>query len=249
MTIHKTEERVIRITGCHDCDPYKNLGTYCGKDKEISIHYHVFHKTLPDNCPLEKVEKESDMEYKIKTDMFEDGKILQEVKREHEGVEETILRQVFDATDKQAQEALVKLGWLRPEDKERIRRVLLRQIGDARECPNCRYYFIPKDRTCEEAFDIYNEIFRKENIVENDIKEQCGRFRQEIKIVGDHVKGLMKHGEFDDMTKQTYEGQHGEMKANIMLAYRHLEDARMRVGKILQAANDGVSILDKGEGT
>ncbi len=37
----------------------------------------------------------------------------------------------------------------------------------------------------------------------------------------------------------------GEMTAKIMLAYRHLEDARMRVGKILQAAGDGVSILDK----
>ncbi len=35
------------------------------------------------------------------------------------------------------------------------------------------------------------------------------------------------------------------MKANIMLTYRHLEDARMRIGKILQAADDGVSILDK----
>ena len=45
--------------------------------------------------------------------------------------------------------------------------------------------------------------------------------------------------------EQEYLGQHGEMIANIMLAYRHLEDARMRVGKILQAAGDGVSILDK----
>ncbi|KKK64349.1 hypothetical protein LCGC14_2985080 [marine sediment metagenome] len=49
--------RIIRISGCHDCDPYKNYGTYCGKDRAISIHYHVFHKTLPDNCPLEEFTK------------------------------------------------------------------------------------------------------------------------------------------------------------------------------------------------
>jgi len=53
----------------------------------------------------------------------------------------------------------------------------------------------------------------------------------------------MNDSTFDN--EQKYSGQFGEMKANIMLTYRHLEDARMRVGKILQAADDGVSILDK----
>lgn len=37
----------------------------------------------------------------------------------------------------------------------------------------------------------------------------------------------------------------GEMIANIMLAYRHLEDARMRLGKVIQAYEGGVSIYDK----
>lgn len=36
-----------------------------------------------------------------------------------------------------------------------------------------------------------------------------------------------------------------EALANVMLAYRHLEDARMRLGKVLQAADGGVSILDR----
>ena len=36
-----------------------------------------------------------------------------------------------------------------------------------------------------------------------------------------------------------------EVIANITLAYRHLEDARMRLGKALQADDDGVSIYDK----
>lgn len=38
----------------------------------------------------------------------------------------------------------------------------------------------------------------------------------------------------------------GEMIANVMLAYRHLEDARMRMGKVLQARDGGVSVYDKG---
>lgn len=41
------------------------------------------------------------------------------------------------------------------------------------------------------------------------------------------------------------EADKGEMIANAMLAYRHLEDATMRLGKVLQAKNGGVSILTR----
>lgn len=37
----------------------------------------------------------------------------------------------------------------------------------------------------------------------------------------------------------------GEMIANLMLAYRHLEDASMRVGKTIQAHNGGTSVYDR----
>jgi hypothetical protein len=36
-----------------------------------------------------------------------------------------------------------------------------------------------------------------------------------------------------------------EALANIMLAYRHLEDASMRLGKVIQALDGGVSVYDK----
>ena len=39
--------------------------------------------------------------------------------------------------------------------------------------------------------------------------------------------------------------QNMNMLKNINLAYNHLEDARMRLGKVMQAARGGVSILDK----
>jgi hypothetical protein len=37
----------------------------------------------------------------------------------------------------------------------------------------------------------------------------------------------------------------GEAIANLMLAYRHLEDASMRLGKVIQAINGGVSVYDR----
>ena len=36
-----------------------------------------------------------------------------------------------------------------------------------------------------------------------------------------------------------------EAIANVMLAYRHLEDASMRLGKCIQALDGGVSVYDK----
>ena len=74
----------------------------------------------------------------------------------------------------------------------------------------------------------------------NDIKKKCDNLRDRIKIMGVWVKTLMTDPFFKADTPDA-----GEMKANIMLAYRHLEDARMRLGKVIQAYNGGVSIFDK----
>ena len=41
----------------------------------------------------------------------------------------------------------------------------------------------------------------------------------------------------------------GEAGANATLAYRHLEDARMRLGKVIQALDGGVSCYDKEDKT
>ena len=75
------------------------------------------------------------------------------------------------------------------------------------------------------------------------IEEWGDVLRKKIKAIGDNVFAMKKHSTFSG--EQAYPYAHSEMQANIMLAYRHLEDARMRVGKILQAYQGGVSILDK----
>lgn len=47
-------------------------------------------------------------------------------------------------------------------------------------------------------------------------------------------------------TEPAIEGQdRGEMIANLVLAYRHMEDAAMRLGKAVQAFNGGKSVYDK----
>ncbi len=40
-------------------------------------------------------------------------------------------------------------------------------------------------------------------------------------------------------------GAEAEAVANVMLAYRHLEDASMRLGKAIQALDGGVSVYDR----
>lgn len=74
-------------------------------------------------------------------------------------------------------------------------------------------------------------------------EERCNKMRTHIENDAQLVKHLKEASVFKG--EQARAEQHSEMKANIMLAYRHLEDARMRIGKVLQAAGDGVSILDK----
>lgn len=74
-------------------------------------------------------------------------------------------------------------------------------------------------------------------------EEICADIRTDINRTAIGLFELKCHAVF--RKDECYVGQQDEMNANIMLAYRHLEDARMRIGKVLQAAGDGISILDK----
>jgi hypothetical protein len=74
------------------------------------------------------------------------------------------------------------------------------------------------------------------------LKEGGSFLREEIKNIADDLQI------YKNTAKECTIGENvdrNEMIANIMLAYRHLEDARMRIGKCLQAYQGGVSILDK----
>ncbi len=74
----------------------------------------------------------------------------------------------------------------------------------------------------------------QDRTVEEKFNGRCNAEMSEIGVIAGRVKYLMEHPVMAGV--ETHLGQGNEMKANIMLAYRHLEDARMRIGKILQAA-------------
>jgi hypothetical protein len=62
---------------------------------------------------------------------------------------------------------------------------------------------------------------------------ECEALRRELKPIAEILHGLIRTGELP------------EANANCMLAYRHLEDASMRLGKAIQALDGGVSVYDK----
>jgi hypothetical protein len=75
------------------------------------------------------------------------------------------------------------------------------------------------------------------------LKEICDHLRAELKKLELVARAIKDNGAF--RVEQTFAGQHGEMIAQSMLAVRHIEDARMRIGKVLQYSRDGVSIYDQ----
>jgi hypothetical protein len=65
-------------------------------------------------------------------------------------------------------------------------------------------------------------------------KEDCEDFRRRLKVIADELG-----------TRRQDRDMPAEAIANVTLAYRHLEDASMRVGKAIQAIDGGVSVYDK----
>jgi len=74
-------------------------------------------------------------------------------------------------------------------------------------------------------------------------KESCQSIRETIETTKLCSLLLECHSEFEK--EEGAVGRHSEMKANIQLAYRHLEDARMRFGKAIQAFDGGTSCYPK----
>lgn len=75
-----------------------------------------------------------------------------------------------------------------------------------------------------------------------EFKEGCFGFRSDIELLKKQVKNWMSHPVFDDLPK---DADPMEMAPNLLLAYRHLEDARMRIGKAIQAYDGGKSVYPR----
>jgi hypothetical protein len=77
-------------------------------------------------------------------------------------------------------------------------------------------------------------------ITENRVRQRCQDLRLEILGCAEQTLALKKHIQAN-LASERHE-DHGEMLANATIAYRHLEDARMRIGKVLQAQDGGKSV-------
>jgi len=75
------------------------------------------------------------------------------------------------------------------------------------------------------------------------LRMKCEEMRASLLVIERAVRALKDDPTFKG--EQAYAGQHGEMIAQLMLAVRHIEDARMRIGKVLQYSGNGISIYDK----
>jgi hypothetical protein len=64
--------------------------------------------------------------------------------------------------------------------------------------------------------------------------------RVRIKTLRAEVRALTKPSRYCKPGADPY-----EVESNLILAYRHLEDAGMRLGKAIQAYDGGVSVYDK----
>lgn len=80
--------------------------------------------------------------------------------------------------------------------------------------------------------------------MEESIADVCARVRSILKDCEGDMRRLQEHSDLGN-DEQAYAGQHCEMSAQMELAVRACEDARMRCGKVLQYAADGVSIYDR----
>ena len=76
-----------------------------------------------------------------------------------------------------------------------------------------------------------------------DFKEIIFQIRERLLPEAENIKKMVKHPACQD--EQEAWNQHSEIRANIMLAYRHMEDCRMRLGKAIQAYDGGKSVYPR----
>lgn len=75
--------------------------------------------------------------------------------------------------------------------------------------------------------------------------EDCARIRKGLKAVALVVKNRFDEIHISGLPAGSSIADSGEICANLMLSYRHLEDAVMRLGKAIQAYDGGKSVYDK----
>ena len=79
-----------------------------------------------------------------------------------------------------------------------------------------------------------------ETIVDISLKDHLYNLRKECLELEGKLRDAKKF-----ITTETVDGDKAEMLGQITLAFRHLEDARMRIGKTVQYHDGGKSVYEK----
>ena len=76
--------------------------------------------------------------------------------------------------------------------------------------------------------------------MDSDFKPAAAQLRIDINKMKERYSDLREHLKASELKAS----DKGEGYANLQLSYRHLEDARMRIGKAIQAYDSGYNPLD-----
>ena len=96
-------------------------------------------------------------------------------------------------------------------------------------------------KSLDALYDVLSGDFLSTEEVSLEIR--CNELREACLKLESRVSGLRKADFFS--CQQSYQGQNEEMINHLKLSIRHLESARMRLGKVIQHSNNGVSVYDK----
>lgn len=77
---------------------------------------------------------------------------------------------------------------------------------------------------------------------ENQFDRWAKDLRKQIKAIGQELHHELWYRTALNSVEEPSVHDASEVSANILLAYRHLEDAAMRLGKAIQARDGGVSV-------
>lgn len=80
--------------------------------------------------------------------------------------------------------------------------------------------------------------------IEDALKPECDALRAALGAIEERVRALAEANKQPRRGDPAADARASERIAQSMLALRHVEDARMRIGKVLQYARDGVSVFD-----
>jgi hypothetical protein len=88
-------------------------------------------------------------------------------------------------------------------------------------------------------------VIMEKSSAELEFETVCNKTRAEISQIEKAVRQLHRHDIFRPSNIKESSYAYIEVRANITLAFRHLEDARMRLGKAIQyATGNGTSCYD-----